>query len=434
MNNKIALRFYSYVVPNMLGMAALSAYCLADTLFVSWAAGALGLAALNLVLPIYYLIFCVAALVGIGSATRFKIMFSQGDDNCQGYLTNALIWSSMVGVPVAVYGALFPERAMEILGANQELIETGTEYTRIFMSFTPVFMWAYIVNVFVRNDENPNLAMAGILASSMFNIVGDYILMFPLGMGMPGAALATAMSPLVNLSVCLLHWRRRSCNLRIKRMLPSLKLLISGSALGCAAAVTELSNGVIIAVFNLLFLELAGNMGVAAYGIIANFSIVGIAMFNGLAQGAQPLFSEYYGRGKRMILRQVLTLGFATSLVIAALLVIAMNVYSQEIIEIFNEEGNAELAELAAEGILMYFPGFFFAGINLVGISYLSSTEVAKWASSLSFTRGCLAIAPLAFLAGILFGTTGVWLSFAGAEFITLVVLVYVIQKGSYRK
>lgn len=429
MSNKIALRFYSYVVPNMMGMAVLSAYCLADTLFVSWAAGAMGLAALNLVLPIYYLIFCVAALVGIGSATRFKILFSQDNSACQGYLTNALMWSFMVGLPVAVYGALFPESAMRMLGANQELIDTGTEYTRIFMSFTPVFMWSYIVNAFVRNDENPNLAMAAILSSSIFNIVGDYILMFPLGMGMPGAALATAMSPIVNLCICSLHWQRRSCNLQIKKMLPSVELLLSASALGTAAAVTELSNGVIIAVFNLLFLELAGNMGVAAYGIIANFSIVGLAMFNGLAQGAQPLFSEYYGRGKQFILRQVLMLGMITSLVIAAVMVAVMNVYSAEIIEIFNEEGNRELAELAAEGILLYFPGFFFAGLNLVGISYLSSTEVAKWASALSFTRGCAAITPLAIAAAFIFGTEGVWLSFAGAELITLIALIYVIKR-----
>lgn len=427
MNNKIALRFYSYVVPNMLGMAALSAYCLADTLFVSWAAGAMGLAALNLVLPIYYLIFCFAAMVGIGSATRFKILFSQDNPDCEDYLTNALIWSFVVGLPVAIYGAVFPENAMALLGANQELIDTGTEYTRIFMSFTPIFMWSYIVNVFVRNDENPNLAMMAILFSSIFNIVFDYILMFPLNMGMPGAALATALSPVVNLCVCSFHWRNRSCNLRIKKMLPSLKLLISGSALGCAAAVTELSNGVIIAVFNLLFLDLSGNMGVAAYGIIANLSIVGIAMFNGLAQGAQPLFSEYYGRSKRLILRNVLMLGFATSLVIAALMVLLMNVYSTEIIDVFNEEGNRALAELAAEGIVLYFPGFFFAGLNLVGICYLSSTEVAKWASVLSFTRGCMAITPLAVAAAYLFGTEGVWLSFAAAEFITLVAVVYII-------
>lgn len=85
------------------------------------------------------------------------------------------------------------------MGGDEQIIATGRSYTRIFMTFAPLFMWNHICNAFVRNDGSPMIAMMATLFSSLFNIVFDYILMFPFGMDMPGAALATALSPVVGI-------------------------------------------------------------------------------------------------------------------------------------------------------------------------------------------------------------------------------------------
>ena len=73
------------------------------------------------------------------------------------------------------------------------------------MSFSIFFMWNHVCNAFVRNDGAPTVAMAATLLSSLFNIVFDYVLMYPFGMGMEGAALATACSPIVGVLICLVH-------------------------------------------------------------------------------------------------------------------------------------------------------------------------------------------------------------------------------------
>ena len=123
---------------------------------------------------------------------------------------------------------MVPDKFIQLLDGDAEIVATGTSYTRIFMCFAPIFMWNHICNAFVRNDGNPSVAMAATLCSSLFNIVFDYVLMFPLGLAMPGAALATAFSPVV----------------------------------GVSAFVGEISWGVITVGFNMLILQLEGNVGV----------------------------------------------------------------------------------------------------------------------------------------------------------------------------
>lgn len=74
-------------------------------------------------------------------------------------------------------GAFVPDKIMELLGGDAEIAAVGTPYTRIFMVFAPFFMLNYILSAFVRNDGNPSLAMAATLASSIFIIIMDYVLM-----------------------------------------------------------------------------------------------------------------------------------------------------------------------------------------------------------------------------------------------------------------
>ena len=162
--------------------------------------------------------------------------------------------------------------------------------------------------------------MTATLSSSLFNIVFDYVLMFPLKMGMPGAALATTFPrlwasasavpiffPKEYRAFCVeMSFREAACAIRHQ--------------LGVAAFVGEMSSGVITMVFNMLILEIAGNVGVAAYGVVANMALVATAIFNGISQGSQPLFSEFFGKGYRPSVSKVLRLAVLVSLGMAGLL------------------------------------------------------------------------------------------------------------------
>ena len=137
-------KFVKYVSQNMLGMVGMSVYILADTYFISVAVGTDGITALNLVLPVYNMIFAIGAMMGVGSAIRLVIERNQEHPNADGYFFHALSWALIVGLLFTLAGIFFPDKLIALLGGDAEIVAVGKNYTRIFMSFAPFFMWNYI--------------------------------------------------------------------------------------------------------------------------------------------------------------------------------------------------------------------------------------------------------------------------------------------------
>ena len=291
-------QFVKYVSQNIFGLLGTSCYILADTYFIAQAAGTDGVTLLNLCLPIYNFIFAIGSMIGLGAATRYAILRAQGDEKAQRYFSNAIFCACILAVPFVLAGIFCPDGLLRLMGGDAGIVALGENYARIFLLFTPFFMCNYVVASFVRNDGDPSLAMVATLSGSLFNVVFDYIFIFPMGLGLPGAALATAISPMLSIAICSTHFLKKSNTVAFVRKAPSLRLLAQSCQLGISGFVGELSSGVTTTVFNFLLLRLAGNVAVAAYGVVANFALVATAIFNGVAQGAQPLVSQCYGRGQ----------------------------------------------------------------------------------------------------------------------------------------
>ena len=415
-------QFFKYVSQNIFGMIGISLYILADTFFIAQAVGADGITALNLVLPLYSFIFAIGQMIGVGSAIRFAVEKGQGKKETYPWFSNALIWATIFGTVSTVIGFLFPEQLVALMGGDAAIVAVGAPYTRIFMSFSIFFMWNHVCNAFVRNDGAPTVAMAATLFSSLFNIVFDYVLMYPLGLGMVGAALATACSPIVGVLICLLHILSKKSSLHFHFVRPNVRKLWLACQVGVSAFIGEMSSGVTTLAFNYLILGLAGNTGVAAYGVVANLAIVVMALFNGIAQGSQPLISDYYGRNEKGLIRRVIRMGLCLSLVFAALIVVIMWQFAAQLTAVFNKVADPVLAKYAEEGLRLYMPGFFFAGWNMLGASALSAMEQAKTAFVASMLRGFVLILLCAFVLAALFKMTGVWLAYPVAEALTLIV------------
>lgn len=425
----VTKQFFKYVIQNIFGMLGTSCYIIVDTFFIAKAAGSDGITVLNLILPFYSVIFAIGAMIGVGSATRFAILRAQGDPVSEKYFFNALSFVWIVAIPFVLAGALIPDKIIALMGGDAGIVELGIGYTRIFLLFTPFFMMNHVVSAFVRNDNAPSLAMAGTLAGSLFNIVFDYVFMFPMGMGLAGAALATVASPIVSILVCGTHFFGKRNTVRLKLCRPSAKRLWQSCQLGVSAFVGEISSGVITATFNFLILGLAGNVGVAAYGVVANYALVAVSMFNGVSLGAQPLISRYYGKGDQKAVHRILDLGRATALGLAVVLIVAVYGFTGELIAVFNSENSVQLAEYAHTGIRLYFLGFLFAGFNIVGTGFLSATEKAREAFYTSILRGFAGILAVSVILSRLLGLNGVWLAFPASELVTAIVMFVIIRR-----
>lgn len=417
-------QFAKYVSLNILGMVGMSCYIIADSFFIAKAEGANGLTALNLVLPLYNLIFAIGSMVGVGSAIRYSVLKARGDSSADSYLFNALFFTAVLGLVFTFIGIFAPEKLLTLLGADSTIVETGRDYTRIFMCFGPIFMWNYVANTYVRNDGAPTVAMIATLSSSLFNIVFDYVLMFPLKMGMKGAALATVLSPVLGITICSIHLFSKRSNVKIKPCVPSIKRLISSCQVGIPAFVGEMSSGIITLVFNYVLLSLAGNIVVAAYGVVANVSLVTLAVFNGIAQGSQPLISRNHGAERHSDVNSLKKLSLIVALVMGIILYAVMYFATDPIVAVFNSEHNAQLAKYANTGVKLYFIGVLFAGLNIVGSSFFSAVEKAKEAAVISVLRGFVLVVLFVLILPKVLGVNGVWLSYPAGEFSTMLVMI----------
>ena len=423
-------QFVKYVSQNIFGLLGTSCYILADTYFIAQAAGTDGVTLLNLCLPIYNFIFAIGSMIGLGAATRYAILRAQGDEKAQRYFSNAIFCVCILAVPFVLAGIFCPDGLLRLMGGDVGIVALGENYARIFLLFTPFFMCNYVVASFVRNDGDPSLAMVATLSGSLFNVVFDYIFIFPMGLGLPGAALATAISPMLSIVICSTHFLKKSNTVAFVRKAPSLRLLAQSCQLGISGFVGELSSGVTTTVFNFLLLRLAGNVAVAAYGVVANFALVATAIFNGVAQGAQPLVSQCYGRNEMAGAKKLLLLGCGTALGLAAVLYGVVFGFTDSLVALFNSENSALMAEFAHSGMRIYFGGYFFAGCNIVAAGYLGAVARPTEASITSLCRGMAAIVVCSLVLSALFGMAGVWAAFPASEAITFALTLYLLKRG----
>lgn len=260
--------------------------------------------------------------------------------------------------------------------------------------------------------------MLAMLGGSMANILLDYVFIFPLGMGIFGAVLATGLAPLISIAIMSGHWMGKNKGFHLAKTEIQGQTALLILSLGFPSLITEVSSGIVIIVFNVIILGLKGNVGVAAYGVIANLSLVVISIFTGIAQGMQPLISSAYGRGDSARIRGILRYGLAAAVFISLTLYAGICWGAAPITAVFNSENNLKLQEIAEYGLRLYFTGIPAAGLNIILSIFFTSTEQAVPAHIISLLRGLVLIIPIAFFLSGLWGMTGVWLAFPATELV----------------
>ncbi len=418
METKTLLKEFSqYVILNICGMIGLSCYILADTFFVSNGLGANGLTALNLAIPIYSFVHGSGLMFGMGGATKYSIYRGQKEyQNADKSFSSTIYIMSALAVIFMLTGILFSRQLTRLLGADKNVYHMTKIYLQVILLFAPAFMANDTLICFVRNDGNPKLSMIGILTGSFSNIILDYIFIFPLNMGIFGAVLATGLSPVISLIVLSKHWLTKTNQFHFVRIKPSFRLLGNIISLGVPSFITEMASGIVMIVFNTIILHLQGNIGVAAYGVVANLSLVVISIYTGIAQGTQPILSRVYGYGEHESQKQILKYALKTMLLISFGIYLFFLLSASPIVSIFNSEQNMQLQEIATAGLKLYFTAIPFVGFNIIISAYFASTEKALPAQIISLSRGFLMIIPMAFYLSFILKMTGVWLSFPVTE------------------
>jgi len=428
--NMIIKNFRKYVSLSVLGMICLSAYILADTYFISVALGAYGLTALNISVAVFGILFGVGLMIGVGGAIQYSIQKGKGNDReANSVFTHASVIGLLVSVIFSIIGIFFATPLAATLGADETILPMAAVYMKVVLSASPIIVFSSILTAFIRNDNNPKLAMAGMVTGSLSNIVLDWIFLFPLDMGMFGAALATVCSMVLGIGVLSLHFITKRNKFSLCKCKIQIKRIANIIFLGSSAFINELSLSIALITFNLIILSIEGNIGVAAYGVVANIAIIVMSIFGGVAQGIQPLLSKGQGLGDNSMIKQILKYAIVLVFIMSIGVYALTFIFTYEIVAIFNSESNETLALLAGRGLRIYFIGVIFMGVNIIAAAFFSSIANAKIGLLISVLRGCIIIVPMAIILSAAFDMTGIWLSFVFTEMIVCALSLILIYR-----
>ena len=186
-------------------------------------------------------------------------------------------------------------------------------------------------------------------------------------------------------------------------------------------------------VFNFIILRLQGNVGVAAYGVIANLSLVIMSIYTGIAQGIQPIVSRSYGAGNAKDVRAILRYALTAMLLFSFIIYSAVVMWPGQISSIFNSEHDEVLQRIAVQGLRLYFTACPFAGFNIIISMYFTSVEHPLPAHIISILRGIAVVIPMAVILSFLARMTGVWCAFPCTELLVAAVSVVLLKKTEKR-
>ena len=424
--------FTRYVGLNIIGMISTAIFIFVDYWFVSTALGTDGLTSLGLGVPIFNVTFGFGLMLGIGGGARYAFFRAQNEQSRANQIfTTTLKMGCIIAVPLVLLGGFFSAQISAALGAEGHILPMTAAYIRTLLILSPGVIFYSIFEAFARNDEAPKIAMISAIIYNALNIGFDYLFILEFGWGMFGAALATSLASFCALSYLLVCWLRKKMHFRFVKTALISKQVRSICEIGAPPLISDLSYGMVLITFNLTLLSLKGNVGVAAFGIISSIAYVALFIFIGLGQGIQPLASHYYGTKDRQKLSKLLKYSLVTSTAVAVVVIAVVMLFAPFLTSILNYEQDVLLAQLATEGVRVYFIAFLFAGITIVSVAFLGVTSMPNTALVLSILRGGALVIPLVLLLSRLFGVMGVWFAYPLAELILVTVSIYCLLRAS---
>lgn len=422
-NRRLLGNFIKYISFSTLGTLGMSLYILADTFFISHGLGTQGLTAVSLTIPIYNLLNGTGIMLGMGAATQYAILRGNRQyDKANRVFTCVMILGFVFTAFYTLIGIFFPYQLAQFLGADSSIKPLSGLYLKVLLCLSFGFVFNNIIICFVRNDGYPHLCTAAMLTGCFGNIVLAYIFVFVFQWGIGGLCFATCLSPIISLCVLSLHFIMHNQQFKLVRCSSFAPNIMPIFSLGFPSFMTEFSSGIITMTFNFFILKLTGNVGVAAYGIIANLALIVVGIFTGVGQGLQPLVSLDFGAGRTRCIKKNLRYGLLTSFLLGILLYIFFFFLSGPILALFNPEHNAQLTQIGTTGIRIYFTAFIVMGINVVSTAFFASVAHAKRSFAIVITRGLIAVLVFVFLLSGLWGMTGVWLTIPATEITTLLL------------
>lgn len=416
-------KILKFVLPSIIMMIFTSVYSVVDGLFVSNFVGKTPFASINLIMPFLMGMGAVGFMIGTGGSALVAKTLGEGDRKRANRYFSMLVYVTVIsGIVLTVIGLIFIRSIAIAMGATENLLEDCVIYGRIMLTFQTAFMLqSFFQSMFVA-AEKPKLGLIMTVAAGLTNIILDALFVAVLHKGVAGAAAATVISQIVGGVFPIFYFARpNSSLLHLTKTTIDIKAIIRVCANGSSELMTTISSSVVGVLYNIQLMNIAGENGVAAYGVIMYVTFIFVALFIGYSIGCAPVIGYNYGAGNHNELKNM----FKKSMVIIGTLGLILSLLAElsamPLSKIFVGY-DQELFTMTCYGFRLYSLSFLISGFNIFGSAFFTALNNGAVSAGISFMRTLVFQAVSVLIFPILFGITGIWISITAAECFALIV------------
>lgn len=429
-NLSLKKQFFKDLVPSVTAMWIFSLYTMIDGIFVSRGVGETALAAVNIAMPFVNFIFAISMLFSTGASTIISIYIGKNNIKKANEIFSFNLFCMLtISLLITLLCLLNIDRISLFLGATENTFDLVKDYLKIIISFNVFFIISYCLEVLTKADGYPYLAIVGMIISALTNIILDFLFVIILDFGIKGAAYATIISQGVSFIFFLSHFMSKKSKLTLTKFEFKVKYLKRILSIGFPDAITELTSGIVILLFNQTILRYIGESGIVTYSIICYVGTLVIMTMIAITQGMQPLCSYYYGKEEFKTIKKLIKMGLkAVSISSIAIFIICI-VFAKEIVYIFIKDSSSPLFTYSISAFRLFSSSFLVLGFNVLVSGYFASIEEAFKATIISISRGLIFISLALFSLSFYFGDTGIWIATLISELICLLLSSYLLLK-----
>lgn len=414
--------YLKYAIPSAFAMLISALYTIIDGMFVGQGVGDNALAAVNIVLPFTVMLTGIANMMAVGGgALVSKNIGSKDIDKAVNIFRQVVKFLLIISVIISVITVIFTEPIVKLLGATDSLKSLSVDYLRYYALFCIPNLIGIALNSFVRNDNRPKLAMISTIAGAITNVVLDYVFIFPLGMGIKGAAIATGLGQIVTVCILLPHFIKKVGYLSFGNAKLEASAMKEVSSIGFPSFFGQASFSIIVFLHNIALSNFIGEVGISTYSII-NYITTNIYMILlGLTFGAQPLISFNFGQKEKSKMLDVYKVNCISSLTVSITAAVICYVFGKPIVGIFTTD--PKIAALAYDAIRISCLSYIIGGINLNTVVYFQSIEIPKYSNLIYIFRSIIFLPVYLIVLPKVFGLAGIWGSVLASEITTYSVM-----------
>ena len=421
---------WQYALPGVIAMTASSLYNMVDSIFIGHGVGPMALAALGISFPLMNIGAAFGAAVGIGGSTLMSLRLGQRQyDKANNVLGNMVALNIITGLLVGIVSIIFLDPILTFFGASEQTLPHAREYMFILLLGNVITHLYLGLNAALRSASKPRAAMIATIVTVVLNTILDPIFIWPLHMGIKGAAIATVLAQVIVLSWQLWQFSRQRelQHLEWRFLKPARAIVKDIVSIGVSPFAMQITGCVVAIFMNNALMKYGGDLAVGAYSIANRLGFVFFMVIIGICQGFQPIAGYNYGARNMDRVKRVLRLTITASVAAMTVGWIIGEVFPEACCRLFSDD--EQLIAISIRGIRINMIAFPLIGYQAVATNFFQTIGKVRISIFMSLSRQLIFLLPMLLLFSAVWGLDGVWASLPASDLAAFVVAVIIMQR-----